>query len=116
MNAQDPREQIEAQHRAQQLDQSIEAALFEVMSSYRGRSLVAWMVRGTHNLGHVYMPGMTFDAVAFEAGRQYDARELIRVVRRTERCSRLFDQALREYDHEWCSTRSDESSTGASGE
>ena len=101
MNAQDPRQQAAADERRQQLDDTLEAALFSVLNDKQGRTALAWIVRGTHNLGHTYRPGMTFDEVAFESGRQYEARELIRVVRRSRRCSDLFDQALREYHHDW---------------
>ena len=111
MNAQSQESQkAHAEHLAH-LEHTIEIGFFRLLKTKYGRTVVAWMVRGTHNLGHVYVPGMTFDQVAFEAGKQYDARELIRIIRRSERCSTLFDQALREYDNEWSQPAST-SSTG----
>ena len=104
VNAQDPSTVARSKARDERLSVALEDALYGILRTKKGRIAIAWLVRGTHNLGHVYTPGMTFDMVAFEAGKQYDARELIRTIRRTERCSKLFDQALREYDNEWCSS------------
>ena len=103
MNAQDVNQVTEQKQKDERQSIAIEDALYTIMKTKKGRMVVAFMVRGTHNLGHVYAPGMTFDMVAYEAGKQYDARELILIIRRTERCSNLFDKALREFDNEWCS-------------
>ena len=104
MNAQDQAQHKEQQDHIKRRDSVVEHALHRILKTKHGRTAIAFIVRGTHNLGHVYTPGMTFDQVAFEAGKQYDGRELIRIIRRTQRCSDLFDQAIREYEHEWSSS------------
>ena len=101
MNAQKQESHKAHEEHLRRHEVALEDALFAMLRSKPGRTVLAWAVRGTHNLGHVYTPGMTFDQVAYEAGKQHDARELIRVARKSRRCSELFDQALREYDHEW---------------
>ena len=80
----------------------VENFLFAALNTREGRFAVAFMTMGGHSLAQVYTPGCkrTFDEVAFEAGRQYEARELIGILRRTERCRTLYDQAIREYEHE----------------
>ena len=104
MNTQSIQDQAEVERRIKRLDIALEAALFDVLSTKAGRTVLAATVRGTHNLHNCYAPGMSFDHVAYELGKQYAARELIAHMRRTERCDKLFHLALREYEHEHCRT------------
>ena len=80
---------------ARREDARIEGLLFQMLTTPVGKGLVAWVVHGSHNLEHTYTPGMSFDVAAWNAGRQFSAREIIRVARTTERCSLLLDAALR---------------------
>ena len=100
MNASDQTAHAEHAHKRRLLDAQLEAAWFAFMQTKGGRTAVAWMVRGTHNLSDPYVPG-SFDQTAYNAGRQYDARSFIAFMRKTKRCSDLFDQALREYEDEY---------------
>lgn len=100
MNASDQQAHEDHDALIRQRDALIEAGWHAFMSTKPGRTAVAWMVRGTHNLGNPYVAG-SFDETAYRLGQQHDAREFIAFIRRTKRCSDLFDQAMREYDDEF---------------
>ena len=116
MNTQSQKDVTAEERRLKKLDIAFEAAMFDTLSTEAGRTVVASVVRGSHNLHNCYAPGMAFDHVAYELGKQYEARELIGRIRRTRRCSDLFNLALEEYDNEHCrnstSTSIDAASTG----
>ena len=106
MNTQQPDQVDERARRLKALNDTTLVALRQMLRMKLGRTVLAVVVRGTHNLSNIYTPGMSFDAVAFEAGRQQSARELIALMRSDRETSELFELALREYENEWCSTRS----------
>ena len=104
MNAQEVwADQQRLKERMKQHDAHIEDCLFKMLSTPQGRTVIAWSVRGTHNLHNIDPRGRPYSDVAWDLGRQFDARKTIEVVRRSRRCSDLFDQALREYENDWCS-------------
>ena len=101
MNASD--QQAHKAHKANQdrLRATVEVVMFGMLSSKLGRIALAHIVNGSDNLWPVPVKGREFSDVAYDLGRQYAARNLILTIRRSRRCSDLFDQALREYQHEY---------------